>query len=99
MSFPRRITGRALVVAAVIILAGCCTANPTQQLQRVAKDWALTIRASQIIPVYPLTEDVQPGDVFLVPTSISQQTSVYEEKGFLPTDLIEVRLKQGAIRN
>jgi hypothetical protein len=26
----------------------------------------MTIRASQVVPVYPLTEDLQPGEVFLV---------------------------------
>lgn len=94
MTFPRRFTGCAFA-AAVIALAGCA-ANPTNSLQRVAKDWALTIRASQIIPVYPLREDIRPGDVFLVPTSISEQTSVYEEKGFLPTDLTVIQLENVA---
>lgn len=69
-----------------------CTADPTTQLERVAKDWSLTIRASQVIPVYPLTEDIQPGDVFLVPASISEQTRIYQDKGFLPIDQLVKRL-------
>ena len=44
-----------------------------QQLARVARDWCLTIRASQVLPVYPLTEDLQVGDVFLVSTPLSQE--------------------------
>ncbi|NIY75993.1 hypothetical protein HED22_10085 [Thalassospira sp. HF15] len=65
-------------------LAGCAT--PSDELSKVARDWSMTIRASQIIPVYPLTEDVQPGDIFLVPVPISEQAAAYEEDGFLPID-------------
>jgi len=79
------------IIIAVISIAGCA-ANPTKQLERVAKDWALTIRASQVIPIYPLSEDVQPGDVFLVSTPISKQTEIYEAKGFLPLDQLVTRL-------
>ena len=75
-----------------VLLLSSCAADPIKQLQRVAKDWSLTIRASQVIPVYPLSEDIQPGDVFVVPVSISEQTSIYEEKGFLPTDHLLTRL-------
>ncbi len=59
---------KALILAvAVAMLSGCATQKMSgDQLARVAKDWSLGIRASQIIPVYPLTEDLQPGDVFLV---------------------------------
>jgi len=64
----------------------------SSQLARNAKDWALLIRASQIIPVYPLTEDIQPGDVFIVRTSIEEQIKVYESSGFLPMDNLLVRL-------
>ena len=39
--------------------------NKQRALERVARDWCLTIRASQIIPVYPLDEDIQVGDVFV----------------------------------
>jgi hypothetical protein len=62
------------------------------QLARVAKDWSLGIRASQVIPVYPLTEDVQPGDVFLVQTPIEEQVKVYLDKGFLPLENLVTRL-------
>jgi hypothetical protein len=55
-------------------------------MERVAKDWSMTIRASQIIPVYPLTEDLQPGDVFLVQVPIDRQQEVYKQRGFLPLD-------------
>ena len=50
------------------LLCGCRTTE--SQLARVAKDWCLTIRSSQVLPVYPLTEDLQPGDVFAVQTPL-----------------------------
>ncbi|HEX4871852.1 MAG TPA: hypothetical protein VFV27_06005 [Nevskiaceae bacterium] len=54
------------------------------QLERVAKDWSQMIGASQIIPVYPMTEDLVPGDVFLVTTPIDRQREAYRDKGYLP---------------
>lgn len=85
--------GRWVLVAVVIGLAGCSTTRMSgDQLARVAKDWALGIRASQVIPVYPLTEDLQPGDVFLVETALEDQVKVYSEKGFLPLENLVVRL-------
>jgi len=56
------------------------------------QDWSLSIRASQVIPVYPLTEDLQPGDVFLVQTPVEDQVKVYLAKGFLPLDNLVTRL-------
>ena len=44
----------------------------------------MTIRASQVIPVYPLTEDLEPGDLFLVQSPIVDQRRLYKERGFLP---------------
>lgn len=63
-----------------------------QQLERVAKDWSLTIRASQVVPVYPLTQDFQPGDVFLVQQSVGDQARLFEKKGFLPIDMLVSRV-------
>lgn len=82
-----------LLLAGVVALGGC--AGRTTQLQRIAKDWCLTIRAGQVLPVYPLTEDVRPGDVFIVPTPLSQQARIYEERGFLPLDQLLTRLRPG----
>jgi hypothetical protein len=50
------------------LLGGCASAE--RQVQQAAKDWCMTIRGSQVIPVYPLTEDIQPGDIFLVQVPI-----------------------------
>jgi hypothetical protein len=84
----------ALAIVLSIVLGGC-TASPRQQLERVAKDWCETIRASQVMPVYPLTEDLQPGDVFLVETPIQTQARIYRQRGFLPLDLMVTRLNTG----
>ncbi len=77
-----------------LLLAGCtATKLRTREVQSVAKDWVLTIRASQVIPIYPLMEDLQPGDVFLVTTPIQRQAEQYREEGFLPLDQHLARLE------
>ncbi len=81
--------GRACLL---VVLLGAC-ATPGRELERVAKDWCLTIRASQVLPVYPPSEDVEPGDVFLVDTSLADQARTYEERGFLPLDQLVTRLR------
>ncbi|HEX2839124.1 MAG TPA: hypothetical protein VHN77_13475 [Phycisphaerales bacterium] len=83
-----RVAGAAV---GIVLLTGCGTSRRAQ-LERVAKDWCETIRASQVIPVYPLTEDLQPGDVFLVQVPVDRQQQVYKEKGFLPLDNHLMRL-------
>jgi hypothetical protein len=81
------------VLLSAALLTGCATQKMSgDQLARVAKDWSLSIRASQVIPVYPLTEDLQPGDVFLVQTPIEEQVKVYLDKGFLPLENLVTRL-------
>jgi hypothetical protein len=74
------------------VLSSCASTLRNEQLQKVAKDWSYVIRASQVIPVYPPNEDLQPGDVLLVSTPIEQQVKIYEKKGFLPLDQLLVRL-------
>ncbi|MFG0306588.1 MAG: hypothetical protein ACF8Q5_10305 [Phycisphaerales bacterium JB040] len=64
-----------------LALPGC--ASRREQLERVAKDWCETIRASQVIPVYPPTADLLPGDMFLVDRPVREQHTEWEEKGFL----------------
>ena len=86
-----RLIGMMLGVA--VGLSGCATEKMSgEQLAHVAKDWSLSIRASQVIPVYPLTEDLEPGDVFLVQTPVEEQVKVYLDKGFLPLENLVTRL-------
>jgi hypothetical protein len=46
----------------------------------------MTVRGSQVIPVYPLTDDVQPGDIFLEQVPIAAQQQLYAQEGFLTLD-------------
>ncbi len=87
-------------IAAFIALAASCgtTAQKSGQLERVAKDWCLSIRASQVIPVYPLTEDLQPGDMFLVDTPVEDQIAEYKAKGFLPLENLVARIQPATYR-
>ena len=81
-----------IIILIITTHLGCASWLKEQQLQKVAKDWSMTIRASQVIPVYPLTEDLQPGDVFLVNTPVQEQAKQYKGRGFLPLDQHIVRL-------
>ncbi len=49
--------------------------------------------------MYPLTEDLRPGDVFLVTRTIEEDQDIFREKGFLPLDLNLARLDlNGALK-
>lgn len=79
------------IVVVSLLFSGCATTG--KQLEKVAKDWCETIRASQVICVYPLTEDLVPGDVFLVQTPQAQEQELYRRKGFLALSDHRARLK------
>lgn len=90
------------VVPALALLIGAAAVPPAQagadrrarrEMERIAKMWCQTIRASQIIPVYPLTEDLRPGDVFLVRATQQSETDEWEKRGFLPLDGHQTRLR------
>jgi len=59
----------------------------------------MTIRGSQVMPVYPLTEDVLPGDVFLVTTPIQQQQQEFKRRGFLPLPQLVARLHPSGVED
>lgn len=84
-----------LVLMALVFGGGCAEVAMRQkerQMELVARDWCMVIRASQVIPLYPLSQDMQPGDVFLVSRTVADQSRRYRERGFLPTDLRVCRL-------
>lgn len=74
----------ALGLGLLALAATSCGTTRQAQLEAVAKDWCSTIRASQVIPVYPLTEDLEPGDIFLVESPVADQRLLYKKKGYLP---------------
>lgn len=84
----------ASAIATLAVVGGGCASSETQ-VQKAAKDWCMTIRGCQVIPVYPLTEDIQPGDVFLVQVPIDQQQRLYKQDGFLALDNLLARLNPG----
>lgn len=89
---PLRLLRATIYLSACAVLCGCPALPKAEQLAAVAKDWCLTIRASQVIPVYPLTRDLWPGDVFLTTTPIGKEVDLFEAKGFLPLDIHMKRL-------
>jgi hypothetical protein len=86
-----RIAAGSFVIGLFVSLDGCNSA--LKQQEAVAKDWCFSIRANQMIPVYPLTEDLVPGDVFLVQRTIGDQQDDWNKKGFLPLDDHRCRIK------
>lgn len=76
-----------LLLAAALVTVpstGCARKRVDQQLGTVAKEWSRTIRASQVIPIYPLSEDLQPGDCFVVEVPTEDEVQLWEREGFLP---------------
>src|SRR5438552_1955180 len=81
------------LLVSIYCLGGCISPQEKEaQLTEVAKGWCRNIRASQVLPVYPLTEDVQVGDVFIVQRPVEDEVNLYNEKGFLPLGHHLVRL-------
>jgi hypothetical protein len=67
----------------ILACSGCAVLDTTEQ-ERIAKAWCLNIRASQVIPVYPLTADLKPGDLFVVPFTVEREARMYQGRGFMP---------------
>lgn len=91
------------VLLLTLLLGGCSllsnTRSTSAQLERVAKDWCQTIRASQVLCVYPLSEDVQVGDLYVVSTSIADEAKEYQRRGFLPFHTLLTRLQPVGYRD
>ncbi len=81
-----------LIVMLLFISEGCATRTARKHMEGVAKGWSETVRASQVIPVYPMSEDVHVGDVYLVRSSIAKQHAEYRASGFLALQHRQVRL-------
>jgi len=84
-----------LFVAAIFVYGGAgCATSRRENLEKVARDWCETIRASQVMPVYPPHEDLQVGDVFLVQATMSQEEEDWKDRGYLPLPRQVTRLHQ-----
>jgi hypothetical protein len=75
---------KVFVCGLALFLASCASRPPQMELERVAKDWSMTVRASQVMPIYPLEEDLRPGDVYLITNSIESEIESWNRRGFLP---------------
>jgi len=78
-----------ILISGMLATSACGTSG---QYKKVAKEWALSMRAQQMIPVYPISEDLRPGDVFLVSASAASEADRYESDGFLSLDDHRARL-------
>jgi len=99
----RRVAGRSgttsraaaasgLLLTLVAVAGGCAGDLRQSAVEATTRDWFATLRAAQVLPVYPLTEDLEPGDVFLVTLPIQRQHEVYERDGYVPLDMMGPRL-------
>jgi hypothetical protein len=79
------------IPACLATLCGCVPTQQSGQLTNVNKDWDKLIRASHVYPIYPLSQDVQPGDVFFVSTAI-EDLSAWDQPGYLPLDHLVTRI-------
>jgi hypothetical protein len=95
MHSVKRLSLEVILLLAFLVLsydAGACINKKERQLKRIARDWCQLITASQIIPLYPLTQDIQPGDVMLVTTAIENQREDFENNGYLKLDQLLYRM-------
>lgn len=82
------------ISVASIILPGCAWYQQHEEnvaMEDVNKNWDLTIRASHIYPIYPLTEDLQPGDIFWVSKRINDNSD-WSQSGYLQLDRLIYRI-------
>ena len=73
-----------VLLLTLTISLGCANEPFGHKIQSAIKDWCLVIQANQIIPVYPLMEDLRPGAVYLIELPIDAQAQLYKQRGFLP---------------
>lgn len=81
---PKKILTLTLLAANSIAMTACQSKPPQQQLEQVAKDWSMTVRAAQVMPIYPLEQYILPGDLYLSHKSVDAEIETWKEKGFLP---------------
>ncbi len=75
--------GCALALLGCTALSAGCSSTPVPE-GYVAKQWATAFRELQITPVFPPREDVQVGDIYVVPVAPEDEKAVFRDKGYLP---------------
>jgi hypothetical protein len=71
----------ALAFAMAFGLVSCVDVTPEGYVE---KQWSAQIRELGIVPVYPPREDVQVGDVYILPESPDELDASLHEKGYVP---------------
>lgn len=82
-----------IIVVSCTSAVGCVSNNVEESYHAVAKSWNQMVRASQVIPVYPLQEDLRPGDAFITPFTTNTEIESWKEEGYLRLDNVYARLK------
>ncbi len=82
MNYKIRLSSAVFLCITCLFLLVSCAHN---QYEKVAKEWCTAIRANQMIPVYPLNQDVRPGE----------KGDIHEIMTF---DLFKNELKKGAAK-
>lgn len=93
---------RTLRSAAWVLAAGCSIGLLTQMTGCVstprgaaAREWSLTLREMQIVPVFPPREDVYVGDVYAVDQDELKQFEEHfgaDKEGFLPISILAAHI-------
>jgi hypothetical protein len=91
MDMKMNIRTMSLIACVAATLSGCAAYEENKQLTSINKDWNRLIRASHIYPVYPLSQDIMPGDIFLVSSDI-EDVQAWNQPGYLPLDHLVARL-------
>jgi len=73
-----------VLAALAFALTSCRTSAPRGF---VAKEWSLTLRELNIVPVFPPREDVQVGDIYIAPSRPEDEAKIVKDKGFTPIGL------------
>lgn len=73
-------------------LQGCTSNDVQQQYEDVAKNWNFMVRASQVTPVYPLQEDLRPGDIFVTPLTMDSEIESWHGEGYLALNNVYARI-------
>ncbi|MFW5488343.1 MAG: hypothetical protein ACNI3A_07995 [Desulfovibrio sp.] len=80
------------IILLLVATCGFSSCRKDAAVEGVASQWCKTVRGSQAICAYPLSQDMEPGDFFLVQTPIQKQQEEYVEGGYLPLDIYLGRL-------
>lgn len=76
----RRTLGRFFIVGVALLALSGCSVEPGF----AAREWGKAVRHYNMIPVFPLREDIQVGDVYLLPASPDEMDrQVVKGKDFL----------------